>query len=199
MNYFAHLHIASITNTSWVGNLLGDFPVDVNSLEPDLFAGWRLHQQVDVMVDQHVASVAFRSIPRKGRRRFSGIIQDIAMDYWLIQYWEKFSSVPLTVFCEQAVSGLVMDKNRSPERLANMISSLEGSNWLSSLGTLDGVDRAIHSIMRRWRHGKHLQDFVDDLPNVIEQAEQPFLLLYPDLLDFVDQEMKKAEVTHNPG
>jgi acyl carrier protein phosphodiesterase len=199
MNYFAHLHIASITNTSWVGNLLGDFPVDASRLDADLLAGWRLHQKVDVMVDKHEASLLFRSMPRIGRRRFAGIVQDIAMDYWLIQNWAQFSTVPLNVFCEQAVIGLVKDKDRSPERLKNMISSLEYENWLSNLGTLDGVDKAIRSIMRRWKHGEYLQGFVDDLPNVIAQAEAPFLVLYPDLLDYVKQEMKKAEATHSLG
>jgi acyl carrier protein phosphodiesterase len=199
MNYFAHLHIASITQTSWVGNLLGDFPVNANSLDADLLEGWRLHQQVDVMVDKHEASVEYRSMPRNGRRRFAGIVQDIVMDYWLIQNWSRFGAMPLDVFCQQAVSGLILDKERSPERLKNMISSLETDNWLSTLGTTDGVEKAIRSIMRRWRYGEHLQDFVDDLPNVIEQAEKPFLALYPDLLEFVDQEMKKAEDTRSLG
>lgn len=188
MNYFAHLHIASITQTSWVGNLLGDFPVNANSLDADLLEGWRLHQQVDVMVDKHEASVEYRSMPRNGRRRFAGIVQDIVMDYWLIQNWSRFGAMPLDVFCDQAVSGLILDKERSPERLKNMISSLEADNWLSTLGTTDGVEKAIRSIMRRWRYGEYLQDFVDDLPNVIEQAEKPFLVLYPDLLAFVERE-----------
>lgn len=199
MNYFAHLHIASITNTSWVGNLLGDFPVEPASLEADLLVGWRLHQKVDVMVDQHEASVLFRSMARKGRRRFAGIVQDIVMDYWLIQYWSDFSTQPLSVFCEQAVSGLALDKERSPDRLKNMICSLERENWLSNLGTLDGVEKAIRSIMHRWQHGAHLQGFVEELPSVIAQAEAPFLHLYPDLLAYVRQEMKKTEATHSLG
>ncbi|AEF55163.1 ACP phosphodiesterase [Marinomonas posidonica] len=197
MNYFAHLHIASLTKTSWAGNLLGDFPVVASQLDDDLYQGWRLHQMVDVMVDEHPASLAFRVMPRLGRRRFAGIVQDIAMDYWLIQYWSKFSDEPLALFCQRAVEGLVKDKRRTPERLMRMIESLEEHNWLANLGQINGVEKAIHSIMRRWRHGHHLQSFVEELPEVIEQAEQPFLLLYPDLLDFVAQQMKKTEViTH---
>lgn len=199
MNYFAHLHIASVTNTSWVGNLLGDFSVDANQLDSDLQVGWRLHQKVDVMVDKHEASLLFRSMSRKGRRRFSGIVQDIAMDYWLIQYWGRFSDVSLEKFCDQALVGLVKDKDRSPDRLKSMIRSLEHENWLSNLGTMEGVDKAIRSIMRRWKHGEHLQGFVDDLPSVIAQAEAPFLSLYPDLLDYVALEMKRAEATHSLG
>ena len=199
MNYFAHLHIAYITQTSWVGNLLGDFPVEAGSLDTDLWVGWRLHQKVDVMVDKHEASVSFRSLPRKGRRRFAGIVQDIVMDYWLIQYWERFSTIPLDEFCRQALLGLVKDKKRSPERLQSMICSLENENWLANLGTIQGVEKAIYSIMRRWRHGEYLADFVEDLDEIIKQAEAPFLRLYPDLLKFVHEEMKKAEATHSLG
>lgn len=64
---------------------------------------------------------------------------------------------------------------------------------------MEGVDKAIRSIMRRWKHGEHLQGFVDDLPSVIAQAEAPFLSLYPDLLDYVALEMKRAEATHSLG
>ncbi|MGR0277504.1 acyl carrier protein phosphodiesterase [Marinomonas dokdonensis] len=187
MNYFAHLHIASITQTSWAGNLLGDFAVDVQSLDADLWEGWNLHQQVDVMVDKHPASLQYRQMPRKGRRRFAGIVQDIVMDYWLIQYWSRFSSTDLEVFCERAVQELAADQARCPKRLQSMIDSLLLNNWLGNLGTLQGVENALHSIMRRWKHGAHLQDFVDELPAVIEQGEAPFLALYPDLLAFVAQ------------
>lgn len=185
MNYFAHLHIASITQTSWAGNLLGDFAVDVQSLDADLWEGWNLHQQVDVMVDKHPSSLLYRQMPRKGRRRFAGIVQDIVMDYWLIQHWSRFSSTDLEVFCERAVQELAVDKARCPKRLQSMIDSLLLNNWLGNLGTLQGVENALLSIMRRWKHGAHLQDFVDELPVVIEQGEAPFLALYPDLLAFV--------------
>lgn len=187
MNYFAHLHIAAITKTSWAGNLLGDFPVQADTLDTDLWIGWQLHQQVDVMVDQHPSSLAYRQMPRKGRRRFAGIVQDIVMDYWLIRYWHRFASVELEVFCEQAVQGLVLDQARCPARLQAMIDSLQSNNWLASLGTEQGVERAIRSIMRRWKHGDYLQDFLTELPEVIAQGEAPFLALYPDLMTFVAQ------------
>ncbi|MEL0613511.1 ACP phosphodiesterase [Marinomonas arenicola] len=199
MNYFAHLHIAYETNTSWAGNLLGDFPVVVSELPADLHSGWQLHQKVDVMVDEHDASVAFRSMSRAGRRRFSGIVQDIVMDYWLIQNWSRFSPLPLDIFCQTAVQGLLSDVNRCPARLQKMIYSLQQHNWLAELGTRQGVENALHSIMRRWRHGAHLQPFLDELPTVIQQGEAVFLALYPDLLSFVDQEVKKAEVVGHLG
>ncbi|REG86529.1 ACP phosphodiesterase [Marinomonas pollencensis] len=193
MNYFAHLHIAYETQTSWAGNLLGDFPVVANELPADLYSGWQLHQKVDVMVDEHEASVRFRGMPRLGRRRFAGIVQDIVMDYWLIQNWSQFSLLPLDAFCQQAVEGLLNDVERCPARLQKMIYSLQQNNWLAELGTVEGVENALHSIMRRWRHGAYLQPFLDELPTVIRQGEAVFFALYPDLLNYVDQQTKKAE------
>lgn len=193
MNYFAHLHIAYETKTSWAGNLLGDFPVTVSELPHDLHQGWQLHQKVDVMVDEHEASVAYRSVERRGRRRFAGIVQDIVMDYWLIQFWSRFSLMSLDDFCQAAVAGLAKDANRCPNRLREMIHSLQQDNWLSELGTEQGVSNAIHSIMRRWRHGAYLQPFLDELPEVIQQGEAVFLALYPELLEYVGKETKKAE------
>ncbi|MBJ7553079.1 ACP phosphodiesterase [Marinomonas spartinae] len=188
MNYFAHLHIAERTQTSFAGNLLGDFSVQVNTLPDDLLKGWRLHQKVDVMVDEHEQSALFRSMARTGRRRFAGIVQDIVMDYWLIRYWTQFSDIPLPLFCQQAVMALMADVHRCPERLQRMIFSLEQHNWLADLGTQQGVENAIRSIMRRWRHGQHLQPFIEELPEVLAQGETPFLRLYPDLLAFVDRQ-----------
>ncbi|SBS30681.1 Acyl carrier protein phosphodiesterase [Marinomonas spartinae] len=188
MNYFAHLHIAERTQTSFAGNLLGDFSVQVDTLPDDLLEGWRLHQKVDVMVDEHEQSILFRSTARAGRRRFAGIVQDIVMDYWLIRYWSQFSDMSLALFCQHAVTELVADAHRCPERLQKMIRSLEQRNWLADLGTQQGVENAIRSIMRRWRHGQHLQPFIEELPEVLAQGEAPFLYLYPDLLAFVDQQ-----------
>lgn len=188
MNYFAHLHIAQRTQTSYAGNLLGDFSVQVDALPYDLLEGWRLHQKVDVMVDEHEQSLVYRRMERQGRRRFAGIVQDIVMDYWLIRYWTHFSNEPLNQFCDDAVRHLVNDADRCPERLQKMILSLERENWLAHLGTQQGVENAIRSIMRRWRHGPYLQPFLDELPLVLQQGETTFLQLYPDLLRFVDQE-----------
>lgn len=182
MNYIAHLHIAQETQTSFAGNLLGDFQWQADPNQEAFYTGWQLHQAVDTFVDAHPASADFKNIPRSGRRRFAGIIQDVVMDYWLINHWQTFSSESFNTFAERAVSALVQDKQQCPIRLQHMISSLQDHNWLENLGTYTGVERAIGSIQRRWSQGHHLQPFVDELESVIAQAESPFLELYPQVL-----------------
>lgn len=190
MNYIAHLHIAKLTQTSYAGNLLGDFPWQPDPSHPELWQGWRLHQAVDTFVDAHPQSEYFKSLPRAGRRRFAGIVQDILMDYWLVQNWSQFDDASFAVFAEHAVTELVRDKAYCPERLQRMITSLEQENWLADLGTDWGVERAIRSIQRRWPFGHHLEPFIEELALVLEQAKEPFLLLYPEVLEEAQRKVK---------
>ncbi|WP_417551448.1 ACP phosphodiesterase [Marinomonas fungiae] len=183
MNYIAHLHIAKLTQTSYAGNLLGDFPWQPDPQQVELWRGWRLHQAVDTFVDAHPESERFKGLPRVGRRRFAGIIQDVLMDYWLVQTWEQFDEAPFAAFAERAVAALVQDKAQCPERLQRMISSLEQDNWLAELGTEVGVERAIRSIQRRWPLGHHLEPFIIELPLLFEQSKEPFLRLYPEVIE----------------
>ncbi|MEC8080951.1 MAG: ACP phosphodiesterase [Pseudomonadota bacterium] len=185
MNYIAHLHIAKVTDTSYAGNLLGDFPWLPNNEQQDLVTGWRLHQAVDTFVDAHPQSLAFKSLPREGRRRFAGIVQDVVMDYWLVRSWRHFEQVSFERFADTAVSALREDKENCPQRLQAMISSLEQRNWLSDLGTQQGVERALRSIQRRWTLGHYLEPFIQELPLLLEQSRKPFEILYPDVLDYV--------------
>ena len=55
MNFLAHLHIASFTNTSFVGNFLGDFVKGdpAGQFNAEIVQGIRLHRFVDSYTDQH--------------------------------------------------------------------------------------------------------------------------------------------------
>lgn len=158
------------------------------------YKGWRLHQAVDVYVDAHPQSERFKQMPRTGRRRFAGIIQDIAMDYWLINQWHLFELSSFDTFATRAVAALMRDKARCPERLQRMISSLEHRNWLAELGTEKGVQRAIQSIQKRWSLGHHLEPFVEELPAILEQAKEPFEQLYPALLKYSDEQAQLIDM-----
>ncbi|TDO98869.1 ACP phosphodiesterase [Marinomonas balearica] len=181
MNYIAHLHIADVTNTSFVGNLIADFGGQPQR-DSELYQGWALHQMVDSLVDNHQVSLEYRQIERIGRRRFAGIVQDVFMDYWLIRHWSAFSNEPFERFSERVIEGLSQDISLCPPRLCSMVKSLNEYNWLPNLGTLEGIEKAIYSIQRRWRFGHHLSPFLDDIHTEIAYVESVFLALYPDVL-----------------
>lgn len=55
MNFLAHLHIADVSNTSLVGNLLGDFVRGdpTGKYQEDWVEGIRIHRFVDSYTDNH--------------------------------------------------------------------------------------------------------------------------------------------------
>ena len=79
MNYIAHIHIAEHTDTSMVGNFLGDFVKgsELQYLPAELETGIRLHRSVDVFTDQHPAIIKLKSAFPPSIRRMAGITIDI--------------------------------------------------------------------------------------------------------------------------
>lgn len=104
MNFLAHLHIASVTKSSFLGNFLGDF---VKGSPDGLFSertvqGIRLHRFVDSYTDQHALIKSCKPLFPKSLRRFSPIALDMFWDHCLAKHWLQFHANPLVDFCLQA-------------------------------------------------------------------------------------------------
>ncbi|TBR41756.1 DUF479 domain-containing protein [Marinomonas agarivorans] len=184
MNYLAHLHLAKVSGTSYCGNLLGDFAseLDRSKLPKEVVLGIKMHQHIDKTIDSHTGSFSFRENQTIGRRRFVGIVLDILLDYWLVNKWQQFNSTPLDAFYDDFLPDLHRYHDLCPPRLQGLITSLDHKRWLADLGQLSGVEKALQSIMRRWRYGHHLQPFYEDLPLLLTMAETTFDQVYPDLM-----------------
>ena len=83
MNYLAHIHLGYLSQTSLVGNFLGDFVKgsDLSHLNTALRQGVWLHRRIDTYTDQHTAIVELRNLFPKKLRRFSGIALDVYFDH----------------------------------------------------------------------------------------------------------------------
>ena len=103
MNYIAHINLAEHTETSALGNFLGDFVKgDLyswtrdghNETLPDvLLKGIRLHRSVDNYTDSHNTNQYLRALFPKPLRRMSGIILDVYFDHLLCQHWSRFNNI----------------------------------------------------------------------------------------------------------
>lgn len=92
MNYIAHIHLAAATNTSLIGNFLGDFVKgnDLSYLSEDIQQGIILHRKIDSFTDSHCDVIALRRSFPKGLRRVSGICIDIWFDHLLLKFNQGF-------------------------------------------------------------------------------------------------------------
>lgn len=83
MNFLAHLHLASLANSSFLGNLMADFVrgTPEEQYSAPVAAGIRLHRRIDTLTDSHPlvreARQLFRpntAATRRSRWMWSGII-----------------------------------------------------------------------------------------------------------------------------
>ncbi|MEH6451843.1 MAG: ACP phosphodiesterase, partial [Psychromonas sp.] len=122
MNFLAHLHIAQHTNTSFVGNFLGDFVKGdpQGKFNRDIVKGIRLHRFVDSYIDQHHLVTSTKPLFEPELRRYSPIALDMFWDHCLAKHWLEFDPLPLADFCEKAQLQIevesALEKNSLPER-----------------------------------------------------------------------------------
>lgn len=196
MNYLAHLHLAKHTGTSFTGNLIADFchSGQMKQLPFIIQSGIVMHQFVDKTLDSHVSSLHFRTEQTFGRRRFAGIVQDLLMDYWLVNKWDRYSEVSLDAFYQEFLPDLRMNKGLANEAYERLIESLDNERWLVNLGELKGIQRALMSIIKRWRYGDYLMPFYQALPALIDSSETLFDRVYPDMIVAVKKKVVLEEI-----
>lgn len=185
MNYIAHIHIAEHTNTSMLGNFLGDFVKgsDLQYLPAELELGIRLHRSVDVFTDQHPAIIELKNAFPANIRRMAGIAIDIYFDHLLLNHWKKFSNKDYqqTLACfyqELHACALAI----SP-RYAILRESLLTEQWLEHYIDVDTCQRAFKSIEARLHNRVSFALQASEfLRQKQQQANQVFLIFYPELL-----------------
>jgi len=185
MNYIAHIHIAQHTNTSMVGNFLGDFVKgsELQYLPIALETGIRLHRSVDVFTDQHRAIIELKNTFPADIRRMAGIAIDIYFDHLLLKHWQTFSTQAYqeTLACfYQELQTCPLDIN---PRYTMLRKSLLDEQWLEHYMDVNTCLRAFKSIEARLHNrvtfAHQASDFL--LENQ-QQANRVFLHFYPELL-----------------
>lgn len=192
MNYLAHLHLATHTQSSLTGNLLGDFVKGSlpSTLGPAFDEGIWLHRKIDAFTDahpEHRAAVACFEVPW---RRFGGILVDMLYDHWLSLHWSQFGEVPLPRFLQQSYGQLLADHQRLPDGLPVALKRMAEQNWIASYRHREGLGRALNGIGHRLRRPILLGDALTTLDEASwHSGEQGFLRFYPQLMRFSEQQL----------
>ncbi len=183
MNYLAHLALAEDNAHSRIGNLLGDFRkgVDVEALPVDIYHGLQNHYRVDRLTDGHNDVKALRELISPKRRRFAGIITDIAFDYFLCKHWDNFMSQDFDEFAESCYTHFSDSFDDIPEPMQPAMARMIQYDWLHAYHTLEGVERAIDRVAERVRFKNELAGGIEDVEHNTDQIEACFLALFPEL------------------
>lgn len=186
LNYIAHIHIGIHTQTSLLGNFLGDFikGSQLQHLPFEIEQGIRLHRSIDVFTDSHPLVIELRRYFPRDIRRMAGVIIDIYFDYLLMQTWKRYSGTHFnTVFADfyQQLEQFSLPDNTHFQKVAEGIKKHQ---WLNEYMNIETCFRAFVSIENRLKHkvvfAKKAQLFLLQYGDQLESSFQQF---YPECLD----------------
>jgi len=185
------MYLAGDSEESIVGNMLGDFVKGRigDEFPPGVAEGIRTHRKVDAFTDLHEMVVRSKRLVSPERRRFSGIIVDLAFDHILAVNWGDYSGVPLEDFVEKTYGVLAANTHIMPPRPRKMLEVMIEEDWLGSYRELEGIglalDRIAIRLERRFGRGSGLAGAAEEAARNYGALEENFRAFFPELITFV--------------
>lgn len=187
MNWLAHLRLAPAVPLVRIGNLAGDFVrgVDTATLHPELQVGIDQHRAIDRFVDAHDVCRRARSRFAEPNRRFAGVALDVFFDHYLARDWHVYGDGgELDAFVTDVHATMQQHREHLPTELGRLHDRMAENSWLTMYGTVDGIERVLRAMARRFRRESPLATITDELRDHYAAFEADFAELWPELLTF---------------
>lgn len=171
------------------GNLMADFKPSLalrEALPNEILLGIENHRLVDRETDKYKPVKQLREVFSPERRRFTGLVTDIAFDYFLIKHWRRFEVVEFADFVDHCYSGLGQCTQWMPPRMNFVVGKMMERRWLASYGSLQGIAESIDQLSKRIRFKNNLAGSIIEVKNNYHQIETVFLQLFEHLQERVD-------------
>ncbi|MEP4890890.1 MAG: ACP phosphodiesterase [Aliiglaciecola sp.] len=188
MNYLAHIHLAHVSQTSLLGNFLGDFVKGSNleHLPISLQNGVRLHRKIDSYTDNHPVVKSLREQFSPELRRISGVIIDIYFDHLLSIHWQNFTTQTQPLVLSEFYQQLKQQPPNISQHFASVRAGLLKHQWLqnyedrkSCLGAYQQIEKRLNMRIKFALDGYRFMN------SYHAQIEQDFLAFYPELIHYV--------------
>lgn len=187
MNFLAHLFLSRHNDDLMIGNYLGDFvkgPIN-GQFSPIINSGIRLHRQIDSFTDSHPIRMEQRKLFSEKRRRYAGVILDVAYDHFLSRNWAEFSTESRTRFIKTVYQVLDYHNEIFPTRASFFLDWMITADALNRYHHLRGIESTFQLMSRRGRTHAALIGASSEIRENYELIGAGFMTFFPDLIDQV--------------
>ncbi|AOM41184.1 ACP phosphodiesterase [Xenorhabdus hominickii] len=202
MNFLAHLHLAALSESSLLGNLLADFvrgsPEGLFS--SDIVAGIRMHRRVDTLTDKHPLVIEARRLFRCEYRRVAPITLDIIWDHFLSLHWDKFEkNYSLPEFVNLARRDIEPHLSSTPEKFQELNQYLWSQNLLIRYADMSCIANVLQGMARRRPKLSALAGSYQDIENHYLDFEALFWQFYPQMMTLAsNKRLLEQEISPEP-
>lgn len=185
MNFLAHLHLASLADSSLLGNLLADFvrgdPTPIYSAE--IVSGIRMHRRVDVMTDTQPDVKIARGFFSPEYRRVAPITLDVLWDHFLSRHWDRLEThITLNDFIEKSRNEIEPQLPTMPERFQDLNAYLWPERWMERYAELPFIGQVLGKMAIRRPKLAALAGSFNDVEQNYAALEKQFWQFYPQMM-----------------
>jgi len=197
MNFLAHLHLASLADSSLLGNLLADFVRGTpgNEFSPEIISGIYMHRRVDSLTDNLPEVAIARQWFRPETRRVAPISLDIIWDHFLARHWQDVNPTqPLANFVAHARDEITPQLAATPAAFIDLNSHLWEERWMERYRDMPFIARVLNGMATRRPKLSALRESWVDLEKHYPALEDLFWSFYPRMMTSA----RRGELTVHP-
>ena len=186
MNYLAHLHLATLADSSLLGNLMADYVRgNIQQHWPaDIADGIALHRRIDALTDSLPEVRAARQLFRLETRRVAPITLDVIWDHFLSYHWDKLvTGTTLPVFLARAQQLIEPHLSNTPEGFQTLNTYLWRERWMEKYAEAEYLQKVLRGMASRRPRLVTLADSYHDFTANYHQLEALFWQLYPPMME----------------
>lgn len=193
MNHLAHFFLAERTTEAVAGAFLGDFvkgKIGANDFPAPIRREIIVHRRVDAFTDADDDLLNSKNRFVKTRRRFAGIVLDVAFDHFLARNWTDYAAENLDDFAGFAYRALTTNAHRFPAVFQKFLPRMIADDFLASYRDFGRVRFALQSLSARVRGGKNMREAFGELAANYDYFQEVFRQFFPRLRNFVAETRK---------
>ncbi len=187
MNYLAHLFLAKQNRNLMTGSYLGDFVKgELNGeYSPEITRGIRLHRRIDSLTDSHPIHKMHRSLFSDERRRYSGVILDIAYDHFLSINWSLFTHESKADFIQNCYKILSEQRQTFPFRAQQFLRYMLIEDVLNQYHDMKGIELTLNRLAHRGRTHPKLINSHEEIARNYSVINAGFITLFSDIQKWI--------------